>query len=482
MTLALLLSLAACSGVTEQAQQVIEQVEDQVDRQVGASHGSDRQARRSGALQSTAVLSQEGAVAYFYQTVGQMHGGEGENAVRIGACADGKTVRTDGIDAMTWKQGANIQVGYGDPVFSYLPSGRWAMTARSRGEDPRGASQLLYYEGTCPFVDDSQVVALNTSTAKGCTPIQRTLMSKTSQIFEHQGESYLFQLMDSSLYLTHIGSPGKSTRELDGLCAMSSVKKLSELDLGDSVKVFSKSQDKDLRVSDSAVGRRTDGTWVLFVKALPKNSTCEQASICELCSRSVYRATSKDLLTWSALEEVVQEASVPEAMTAPDGKVWLYWQDFSAACDADDGSLGTVAPIRAAYEQGSGLSTPTTVSFPDETFEGNDEVHYATNGNPVALPDAQALAALQACMSSGQQPTGSDIRLPGGSSASSQAAPKDEGKQPPKDGAKGQTPKDGAEGQTPKDGTKAQPPKDSKSAKGGKTSKSGKAGKQPRKK
>ena len=106
------------------------------------------------------------------------------------------------------------------------------------------------------------------------------------------------------------------------------------------------------------------------------------------------------MISWSALEEVVEEASVPEAYTNVDGTVWLYHQDFSDACAADDINLALIAPIAGRYEEEEtfDLSDPIRVEFPDEAFQTNSKMHYATNGNPVTLPDEEAIEALEACI------------------------------------------------------------------------------------
>lgn len=45
------------------------------------------------------------------------------------------------------------------------------------------------------------------------------------------------------------------------------------------------------------------------------------------------------------------------------------------------------------------MSDPLTVSFPDEEFEDeSSKLHYATNANPVLLPDEEAVAAYEACV------------------------------------------------------------------------------------
>jgi hypothetical protein len=45
------------------------------------------------------------------------------------------------------------------------------------------------------------------------------------------------------------------------------------------------------------------------------------------------------------------------------------------------------------------LGSPTAITFPKEAFETNRNLHYPTNANPILLPDANALAALNACLS-----------------------------------------------------------------------------------
>jgi hypothetical protein len=152
-------------------------------------------------------------------------------------------------------------------------------------------------------------------------------------------------------------------------------------------------------MSDTAMAQRTDGTWVLFVKGIESDNGCTPNTICELCARSIYRTTSSDLIHWSELEKVVEQASVPEATTTAEGQVQLYWQDFSNTCETQAQHLGAIAPLSMASELPSGeLSEPVQMSFPDEAFESDSKLHYATNANPVMLPDDAAVAAYQACV------------------------------------------------------------------------------------
>lgn len=99
------------------------------------------------------------------------------------------------------------------------------------------------------------------------------------------------------------------------------------------------------------------------------------------------------------MEEVIKGASVPEATSTVDGVVWLYWQNFSQVCETQNKNVSSRAPISSAYEMDGSfeLSEPINLSFPDEAFETNQQLHYATNANPIRLPDAAAKTAYEAC-------------------------------------------------------------------------------------
>src|SRR6185369_2854451 len=129
-------------------------------------------------------------------------------------------------------------------------------------------------------------------------------------------------------------------------------------------------------VSDVAIARRRDATWVLFVKGIALPAGCQAGQLCELCARSIYRTTSADLITWSPLEKMVEQASVPDAGVDADGDVRLYWQNFAPACAAQNLQLSARAPITGAAEQANGaLSTTVNVTFPAEAFEANAQLH-----------------------------------------------------------------------------------------------------------
>ncbi len=343
-------------------------------------------------------------IAFLYQTVGKMTNGVGENTVELGSTTDGTTVSSYGVTGLTW----NIRIDktekyhYGDPVFSRLNDGTWTMTAWSGQNDPRGAAYLLYHESECPIVDDDAVVAIGPSSEAGCQKVRGITMAKSSQVFDGPDGQYVFHMIGGEIFLAHLSTATQRAKELDSMCILSApASSISELDYGESTKIIGGDDTQAMLLSDTAIARRSDGTWVLFVKGIKKDSGCEAGGgICELCARNIYRTTSTDLINWSDLEVVVEQASVPEATTMPDGTVRLYWQDFDDACTAQDQIVAGIAPISTAYEldESYELSEPEQVIFPDEPFQTNSKMHYATNGNPVFISDSAAFANFEACM------------------------------------------------------------------------------------
>ncbi len=344
-------------------------------------------------IESSNELSADAQMAFFYQTVGAFIDGIGKNAVLIGSTDDGSTIESYEQTAVAWEQRVEKTRGYGDPVFSH-PSDSWTLTSWSTNEDPRGAGAMLYFESSCPFVDDEKVIALNPSTEAGCQESKHMQIGKTSQVFSAEGGTYVFHSIMAKVYLSHLSDEEHKAMDLESLCILEDqVTELSELDYGETTLVVS---DDDFLLSDTAMGQRADGTWVLFIKGIEKESTCEKSSLCELCARSIYRTTSSDLIEWSPLEKVVTQASIPEA-TSLDGTVWLYWQDFSDACDAEDVELAVRAPISFSHElpDSYAFAEKDSVIFSDEAFETGNS-HYATNGNPIALDD-EAKNSLKGC-------------------------------------------------------------------------------------
>jgi hypothetical protein len=333
------------------------------------------------------------ASAFFYQDVNA-----GSNSVRAGTTTDGRVIDTYGVNVVTWQVlGGQTRV-YGDPVYSRLSNGRWVMTAGTGDNDPRGRNALLYHEASCPKVDDAAVRVISGSTDAACETAP-LIMAKTSQIFEADGTRYLLTSSNAKIYLARLSDSTRASNDVTTICLRRTrAATLSALLFAEATLVIDSAQAPGLLLSDSAIARRRDGTWVMFVKGIAANNGCTSNTTCELCARGIYRTTSTDLLTWTTLERVVSQASVPDAGVAADGTVWLYWQNFAATCAAQDINLAARSPISGAAESSSGsLGTPINVSFLREPFETNAALHYPTNGTPVHLPDVAAKSALDAC-------------------------------------------------------------------------------------
>lgn len=344
--------------------------------------------------------SSDAELAFFYQIVGVFQNGIGANEVRIGSISgDDQVVQSDDTVAVDWKQGLDIVDSYGDPVLSRLPNGNWTLTSWTTPDDPRGGGVMLYWEGACPIVDDAEVVAFTPSNATGCEAERVLQIGKTSQVFGADGGTYVFHSTQSGVHLAHLSDDLHMANQLAEMCVLSEpVENLEDLAWGDSMPVVTTTE---LLLSDTAIAQRQDGTWVLFVKGIEKDNDCQgRGGLCELCARGIYRTTSQDLVQWTELEKVVSQASIPEATQTVDGTVWLYYQDFSDTCSAQNLQLANVAPISGVYEteQSFQMSSATKVNFVDEEFETNSSLHYATNGNPVMLPDQAAQDALEACL------------------------------------------------------------------------------------
>jgi hypothetical protein len=345
--------------------------------------------------QSTDSDASEATTAFFYQDVGPMSDNVGHNSVRAGTTSDGIRVSGSEREMFDWYFGTGY-VGYGDPVVSLLPSGNWALTARTNHDgNGFGTERNMYYgESACPSFAPENVHEITPSSAEGCSPTETLTGGKTSEIFTFNEEQYVLHMSNGGVRLAKIGDATHSTKELDEICVLEQqVESVDDLNIGDSTLIIF---DEDRFVSDTGIARREDGTWVVFVKGIAKDAQCEPNTLCELCGRSIYRTTSTDLISWTPLELVVEQASVPEAYTAPDGKVWVYWQDFSDVCAEEDQKLAAISPISGAYETDDSftLSAPERVVFSDETFAG----HYPTNANPVALRTGVVREAFAACI------------------------------------------------------------------------------------
>lgn len=329
---------------------------------------------------------------FFYQDV------SASNAVRVGVTKDGKLVDSYDTDVLSWKALSDQKV-YGDPVFSRLSNGKWAMTARSGAQDPRGSFALMYHEASCPKVVDADVKVIRPSSGGSCKNVSNLVMGKVSQVFDVDGSNYIFSMISSEIYLIRLSDKTHSALDLSGVCVRSSpAKTFADLAWGEATVVIDKTAANGRLLGDTAIARRKDGTWTLFVKSIQADLGCVNGSLCELCARSIYRTTSSDLISWSPMVKLVDKSSVPEAVNYPDGSLWLYWQTFTPACEAQDLMLANRAPISGAFEQADGtLSAVATVKFPSEAFETDTAKHYATNGNPIALPSKEAKSAFDAC-------------------------------------------------------------------------------------
>lgn len=337
-------------------------------------------------------------VAYFYQTVGPMISGKGYNTVETGTSSDGVTVRTNYVKAIDFYIGTSPDSAYGDPVISYLPNGKWAMTAWTGSTNYHGGSKMLYYESNCPVVADNSVIALGAKSTAGCQFINTLQIGKTSQVFGVGSKTYVLHSNQLGVNIACLSDATNSAMSLTGICVKSTpYSTLAQLNYGESMPVVTSTS---LNLSDAAIAKRTDGTWVVFLKGISNTSTCVPGSLCELAARGIYRTTTSDFITWTPLELMVTKASVPEATNTSDGKVWLYWQDFTNACNANNLALAARAPISSAYEQLTtfSLSSPVQVTFNDESFQTNTILHYATNGNPVFLPSQSAIDAYKNCI------------------------------------------------------------------------------------
>lgn len=371
---------------------------------LGCENKDDRQ-------QKETVLNEIG-IAFLYQTVGSFVDGVGTNKVRAGYSEDGSRIDSYEVDALSWDVGPKVTTGmveYGDPVFSRLANGDWALTAWTND------GKLVYGENNCPEIDADDVITIDPSSKSTCSEKSPVTGGKSSQVFSLEENDYIFTMSGGEIYLNLLGDSKNKAIDLTSICVLKEpVDSLDELSYGESTSVISTKETINdehptgLLLSDTGIAQRSDGTWVLFVKGIDKEegSACTANTSCELCARNVYRTTSEDLIHWSDLDLVAEAASVPDASTMPDGRVQFYWQDFSIACESSDTNLqefqrlASRAPISTVYETGSdyALSEPEIIQFLDEDFETDQGIHYATNANPVLLPDSEALKAYEACM------------------------------------------------------------------------------------
>ena len=364
----------------------------------GFACGGSATLPESAAVAPTSVTPVAGAsMAFFFQDVAPLPNG---NSVRAGTTTDGRVIDSSGVNLLTWQPLNRGSQGYGDPVFSRLSNGRWLMMAGTPPDDPRGNSVMVLHEAACPKVTESAVTALRPSTAPGCATTAAELSGKFSEAFTVDGSVYVFANTRGQVRLLRLSDATRSPGQLGSICLRTvSARSLADLQVGEATVLFEPTTSPGLLLSDTAMARRADGTYVLFVKGIVPASGCTGGNLCELCARSIYRTTSRDLINWTPLTKMVDQASVPEASVFPDGLVRLYWQSFAETCTAQNLQLAARAPIRGAVEGADGvLGTPFAITVPKEAFETNTGLHYPTNANPILLPDAGALAALNVCL------------------------------------------------------------------------------------
>jgi hypothetical protein len=110
----------------------------------------------------------------------------------------------------------------GDPVFSRLPNGKFALTSWSvPGDPPDAGNYLLYHEASCPQVVHANVKAIGPSHDAGCQNNTTLTSGKSSQIFANGDDTYLFHMLDGEILLAHIGDATRSAakdKKRNGVC------------------------------------------------------------------------------------------------------------------------------------------------------------------------------------------------------------------------------------------------------------------------
>lgn len=349
--------------------------------------------------------------AMFYQVVGLSTEQMQTNGVRTGLTTDGINIGPPSQYWMTWSplgMDGSTNTVYGDPTFALMEDNTWILASRGNLM-PSGSGQthnFLYHAGSCPL--DGVPTELKGDASASCSnPVSQIISGKTSHAFEADGHRFTTFNSEGGIYLTRLTDAPLPMSSLSGLCLeRTTVTDKADIPQGKAVKIIDSQsilfEGEKLNLTDTTVTRR-QSEWVMYIKGISqtKAEQCFQAndSLCEVCARSIFRMTSQDLLTWSGFERVVQQVSIPESYTDVSGRVWLYYQDFADACAAQDLALTNRAPISGRWEQDDlSLSDPIRLSFPLEAFSQNTALHYATNGNPIALSSELSKAAYEACV------------------------------------------------------------------------------------
>lgn len=131
-------------------------------------------------------------------------------------------------------------------------------------------------------------------------------------------------------------------------------------------------------IGDPSVARRSDGTYVMYFKAMPAP---EDGGSDNPYKHIIYRAFSNDGLNWTHENiQQIQHAGVPAVYTDASGRVWVYFLYFP------DDWPKTTETIWVAYEKDDGtLSTPEAVNFTG----GIPDNYWTNNPSPVLLNSGQ---------------------------------------------------------------------------------------------
>ena len=136
-------------------------------------------------------------------------------------------------------------------------------------------------------------------------------------------------------------------------------------------------------IADPAVTLRTDGTYVLYFKGIPK----EAGIVDSPYYHNVYRATSPDGLTFTAEETdtpLLLHASVPGAYTDANGKVWVYYLNFAEGWPEEHET------VWATYEQeDTSLVEPQEVTFTPSLAA----YEFVNDPDPLLLPESYDFSA-----------------------------------------------------------------------------------------
>lgn len=345
-----------------------------------------------------------GNTLMFYQIVGIYDDAvlEDLNGIRSGITNDGILIHTPSDYWVAWNPfGAreddpeSTLPQMEDPVFSQTSDGRFHLTA-SAGRTTTEQGNITTGSAQCPLIKEVQTLS-----ADECDETTQPLaIGKRSTIFETNGNRHIiFQGHKQEIKIANLGPADGSALPTSICSTQTRVDTIDELKPGQFSSIELANAGTNLVFSDMAIAQRTNNEWVLFAKGIRQEQiqATKTGDLIEECERGIYRLTSNDLLTWTAPEQVLTSVSLPETYTDASGRVWLYWMDFSQACENGSKNFNR-APIMTAWENNDfTLADPVQVRFADELFESEEQLHYATNANPINLTEQQ-LGQYQGCL------------------------------------------------------------------------------------